>query len=80
MPPHMHAYLETLLKERHVEAPIPSIAPNMIFHTSDTTFDEAAFRKSCCARSIPRMLLIPTLVNGIEDLLEVAKDCVENGF
>lgn len=78
--PPMRYYLLMLLNSKIVETPVIPMAPNLVFHTFDTTFNEAAFRESCRAKSMPRLLLIPTLANGIEDLIEVARDCVENGF
>jgi hypothetical protein len=78
--PPMRHYLLMLLDSKIVETPVTPVAPKVFFHACDTTFDEAAFRESCRPRSIPRLLLIPMLANGIEDLIEVARDCVENGI
>ncbi|KAF1848580.1 uncharacterized protein K460DRAFT_77447 [Cucurbitaria berberidis CBS 394.84] len=46
----------------------------------DEVFDEAALRKSCSEHVLESTRLIPTLKDGVEALIRVAKDWFDNGI
>lgn len=53
---------------------------NITFFPHDHHFDETAFRVSCGKNTIINNFLVPTLRNGIADLIAIAKDCYEKGI
>ncbi|KAH7081640.1 hypothetical protein BKA63DRAFT_562175 [Paraphoma chrysanthemicola] len=72
--------LLAMLWERVQEDNLASMPSNVIFFPHDERLDEAVFHASCAANSIINKILVPTLKNGMDDLIAIAKDCYENGF
>jgi hypothetical protein len=59
---------------------VASIPQNLRFHPHDNEFDEHAFRAACLKNRAIQRVLIPSLDNGVDDLVAVAKDVYANGF
>jgi hypothetical protein len=57
-----------------------SLQDNIVFCPYDKFFNETAFRISCDQSTIISDALTPTLKNGIEGLVTVARGCYEQGF
>jgi hypothetical protein len=76
----MQGRLLQSLEKKLLGDPFAPIPPNIIFYPCDREFDEQAFRKASRKCKILRLVVVPTLANGFDDLVAVAKDLYENGF
>jgi hypothetical protein len=71
--------LDLLTKEIE-EQHVASMPDNVVFYPYDKYFDKIAFRISCDKTKVIRDILIPTLKNGVEGLVALARACYEQGF
>jgi hypothetical protein len=64
------------IEDQHVA----SIPDNVVFYPFDMYFDEDAFRSSCEKVDVIQKVLVPTLENGVEGLVALARACYEQGI
>jgi hypothetical protein len=59
---------------------LPKLSPYTKKFPWDKKFDEAATRRYCETNDFVQHFLLPTAPNGIEGLVAIAKEWIENGY